>query len=108
MERSILNLKLKDKVPITKIKRKLKGTINVVHNYRRTKWDWAGHIARITDNRWAHKITYWRPENKRKRGGQKRYWSDDINKFLGHNLFHRIPCDRSVWNRLREAFAQKS
>ena len=72
MERSILNLQLKDEVPTKKVKQKLKSNIDAVHSYRRTKWDWAGHIARITDNRWAHKITFWRPNKERKTGGQKK------------------------------------
>ena len=72
MERSILNIRLIDKIPIKKIKKELKDNMNVVHGYRRMKWDWAGHIARMSDNRWTYKINYWRPYGKRKRGGQKR------------------------------------
>ena len=107
MERSILNMKLMDKIPIMKIRKQLKGNMNVVHRYRRMKWDWAGHVARMSDNRWTYKINYWRPHGKRKRGGQKRNWEDDINNFLQHKLYHRVAWDRSEWNRLREAFAQK-
>jgi len=107
MERSILNIKLRDRIPLNSIKQKLKGNINAVHSYRRIKWDWAGHVARMTDNRWAYRITNWEPNKKRKKGGQKRNWSDDINKFLRHNLYHRVAWDRSEWIRLREAFAQK-
>ena len=40
MERSILNIKLRDKIPIARMKHELKGiVVNAVHSYRRMKWD---------------------------------------------------------------------
>ncbi len=49
MERSMLNIRLKDKVRITKIKTKFKTNKNVIHHIKRLKWDWAGHVCRLKD-----------------------------------------------------------
>ena len=39
--------------------------------YTRLKWDWAGHVARLQDNRWTYRVTFKQP-NKKRRGGQGR------------------------------------
>jgi hypothetical protein len=107
MERAILKIKLKDRIPITTIKFRLRGNLNLLRVIRRQKWDWAGHVARMSNERWAYKLTFWQIYQKRRKGKPKRNWQDDINKFLRHKTFHRIAWDRSEWNRLREAYAQK-
>ena len=65
MERIILNIRLKDRKPI-----KILKNMNVVYTYIRSKWNWMGHVARLLDNRWIYKTTFWIPNAKRKRGGQ--------------------------------------
>jgi len=40
------------------------------------------------------------------RGRKACKWVDDVNKFLDHNIFHRIANDRREWERLEEAYAQ--
>jgi hypothetical protein len=59
MERSILNLKLADKISIKTVKTKLKCNNNIIQALRRLKWDWAGHTAKRNDERWSYKLTVW-------------------------------------------------
>ncbi len=42
MERAMLNYKITARIPLSKIKRKLKYNRNVIHCINRLKWDWAG------------------------------------------------------------------
>ena len=45
--------------------------LSIITNARRIKWTWAGHIARLKDERWTKLITEWQPiDKKRKRGMQ--------------------------------------
>ena len=51
MERKMLDLKLKDKIPCSEIrKRKI---IDIIEYTLKQKWKRAGHIARLEDNRWT-------------------------------------------------------
>ena len=49
----------------------------------RTKW--AGHIARMKDNRWTKRYTEWQPRRGKR---SSRRWQDDIARKEG-----------STWNR---------
>lgn len=44
---------------------------------------------------------------KKIRGKQKIRGSDDFDKFLKNQFFHRLATDRTEWNRLREVSARK-
>jgi len=35
--------------------------VDAVEKIATLKWNWAGHIARRTDDRWTKKILEWRP-----------------------------------------------
>ena len=52
MERKMLDLKLKDKIPCSEIRKRLKN-IDIIEYTLKQKWKWAGHIARLKDNRWT-------------------------------------------------------
>jgi len=107
IERAMLGVKLKDKIHMTKIKQKFRVNVNAKINIKRQKWKWAGHVARMKDDRWAKKLTFWYlGYKKRRKGRQKIRWSDDINALLQHKMFHRIAQDRFEWDRLQEAYAQ--
>jgi len=106
MERAMLNIHLKDRISISKIKKQMYGNTNLLHYVRRLKWDWAGHVCRLKDQRWTQIITFWQPLRGRGPGKQKGRWMDDITNFTGTKLFHRVATDRAEWARLREAFAQ--
>ena len=78
MERKMLGIKLQDKVPCTTIRQKT-GVTDVLKYALTQKWNWAGHIARYTDNRWTKRCTDWRPRNGfRTAGRPTRRWRDDI------------------------------
>ena len=58
MERNMLNLKVQDKIPGSEIR---KGTkiIDILEYTLKQNWKWAGHIARMKDNRWTRRGTEW-------------------------------------------------
>ena len=47
MERKMLDLKLKDKIPCAEIRKRTK-IIDIIEYTLKQKWKWAGHIARLT------------------------------------------------------------
>jgi len=63
MERIMLGLSLRDRVPNTNVRRS--GVTDAITRISTLKWNWAGHLARINDGRWTRKITEWRPRNQR-------------------------------------------
>lgn len=107
MERSILGIKLKDRISLKAIRKKIINRVDFLHTVKRLKWDWAGHVARQNKDRWTYSIKNWFLKMGRKKGKQKTKWDDDIIKFLGYNKqYHRVANDRREWSRLREAYAQ--
>ena len=52
MERKMLNVKLKDMILNTIMRQRARVT-DVVKYVTSAKWKWAGHIARMKDNRWT-------------------------------------------------------
>ena len=48
MERKMLDLKLKDKIPCAEIRKRTK-IIDIIEYTLKQKWKWAGHIARLID-----------------------------------------------------------
>ena len=52
MERKMLDLKLKDKIPCSEIRKRTK-IIKIIEYTLKQKWKWASHIARLKDNRWT-------------------------------------------------------
>ncbi|CAH2267249.1 jg14717 [Pararge aegeria aegeria] len=68
MERSMLGLKIKDKIKNIYIRKRTK-IIDAAKLACILKWRWAGHIARAKDGRWTEKILHWYPrEDRRPRG----------------------------------------
>ena len=49
MERKMLKLKIKDKVPYTEIRKRTRVQ-DIVQFVLKQKWKWAGHVARLDDN----------------------------------------------------------
>ena len=39
------------------------GVKDIVHVLLKKKWSWAGHIARMNDNRWTKRIIDWSSYN---------------------------------------------
>ena len=93
MERKMLNLKIKDKVPYTEIRKRTRVQ-DIVQFVLKQKWKWAGHVARLDDNRWTQRVTEWQlREGRRSRGRQRKRWRDDLVQLKGvtwrHDAQHR-------------------
>ena len=62
-------------------------TQNIRHNEKNRvsqKCQWAGHIARRSDQRWTTEILNWiHRDHKRPRKRPKKRWVDDIVKYKG-------------------------
>ncbi|GFS06131.1 endonuclease-reverse transcriptase [Elysia marginata] len=83
MERKILGIKIKYKIPCKNIRQQT-HIKDVVLFAERQKWNWAGHVARMSDNRWTKRATEWQPRiGRRSRGRQPLRWSDSIAKVKG-------------------------
>ena len=52
----MLDLKLQDKIPCSEIRKRTK-IIDIIECTLKQKWKWAGHIARMKDNRWTKRCT---------------------------------------------------
>ena len=52
----MLNVELKDRIRYTIIRQRTRVT-DIAQYIANTKWKWAGHIARMKDNRWTIRST---------------------------------------------------
>ena len=103
MERKMLDLELKDKIPCSEIRKRTK-IIDIIEYTLKQKWKWAGHIARLKDNRWTKRCTEWQPrKGKRSRGRPSRRWQDDITEKEG-TTWIRKATDRRRWKTLMEGY----
>ncbi|GFN80043.1 endonuclease-reverse transcriptase [Plakobranchus ocellatus] len=83
MERKMLHIKLKDRIPTIEIRKKTQG-IDVVQYIQRQKWRWTGHIAREKDNIWTTRCSEWQPRSgRRDRGRSEARWIYDIRRAAG-------------------------
>ena len=103
MERKMLNIKLKDKIPCKTIREKT-GVQDVVTFTLKQKWKWAGHVARMEDNRWTQRITNWQPRiGKRSRGRPTIRWRDDLVQHKGAT-WGRKARERESWKSSAEGY----
>ena len=103
MERKMLGIKIKDKIPCAVIRSRTQVR-DIVDYVAKQKWEWAGHIARLKDNRWTLRTTEWRPRNgRRTRGRQQMRWRDDIVKAKGAT-WSRDARDRQGWRDGAEGY----
>ncbi|KAJ8706223.1 hypothetical protein PYW08_010849 [Mythimna loreyi] len=59
------------------------------------KWQWAGHIALRTDDRWGRKVLEWRPPTGRRYVGRSpTRWTDDLVRVAGIRWMHH-----GAWGR---------
>lgn len=105
-ERSMLGLKLTDRVRALDIRHKTK-LIDAVEMACSLKWRWAGHISRVTDGRWSERVLHWQVRDTRRgRGRPRRRWVDDIVQLAGRT-WTRLAADRDHWRRMEEAYVQQ-
>ena len=106
MERAMLGISRLDKQTNPSIRQQT-GLQDIIIRIKQLKWQWAGHVARITDNRWTKNITEWVPlEGKRKRARPKTRWEDEIVQAEGVT-WARVAQDRKMWKCHEEAFIQQ-
>lgn len=102
MERSMLNIKLRDRWTTSKIRKRTKVS-DVSKKIRKLKWNWTGHIMRTNKGKWTKDVMEWYPRNgKRNRGGQIKRWEDDLPKG-----WRRTAMDRETWKELGEAYVDR-
>lgn len=103
MERSMMKIKKIQKIKHSKIRRETK-VIDALSQAQKLKWKWAGHVARLQDERWSSEVTTWKgPEGKRRRGRPLARWADDVVEIAGPNWVWKAQ-DRNKWQSLEEAF----
>ena len=103
MERKILGIKQIDKIPNKTIREKT-GISDILEIITKTRWKWAGHVARMKDNRWTVRCTEWQVRNgKRTRGRPRRRWRDDLQQWQGAT-WSRAAKDRQQWRNLAEGY----
>ncbi len=82
MLRSILNIKLKDKISINKIKSKT-NCKDIGYHIKKFKFKYAGHVARGDKNKWNLTVTQWIPrDDKRRRGRAPTRWVDELIRYV--------------------------
>ena len=90
-------------IPCSEIRKRTK-IIDIIEYILKQKWKWAGHIARLKDNRWTKRCTEWQPRRgKRSRGRPSRRWQDDITEKEG-TTWIRKATDRRRWKTLMEGY----
>ena len=102
MERRMFNVKLKDRIRNTTIRQRTREP-DMVQCVTNTKWKWAGHIARMKDNRWTIRSTESQTEGVRSVGRPKRRRRDDIVGQQGA-VWTRIAMVRDRWKTLAEGY----
>ena len=55
---------------------------NIVRVVKSRRMRWAGHVARMGEDRGAHRVLVGKPERKRPLGRQRRRWEDNIKMDL--------------------------
>lgn len=102
MERSTLKVSRRQRIRNTIIRERTKFT-DVITRAKHQKWNWAGHVARLNDNRWTLKSTQWVPRDKKRRTGrQLKRWRDDICQL--NTSWQQIARDKLAWKALGEAY----
>ena len=87
--------------------RQQSGLQDIIAKIKDLKWQWAGHIARMNDNRWTKCVTEWIPlDGQRKRVKPRTRWDDEIIKSISVNWISKAQ-NRKLWRRYGEAFIQQ-
>ncbi|VDM29495.1 unnamed protein product [Toxocara canis] len=97
MERQMCGVTRNDRIKNDDLRR-MTGVKDVVTEMYRSKRCWAGHVARMSDNRWIYRLTKWIPrETKGPLGRPKTRWDEPLVKLFGQ-CWERIAQSRHVRN----------
>lgn len=106
IERSMLNIRKRDKKTLKFIRNKTK-IADITYTIKKLKWKWVGHILRTKQDKWAKDVIEWYPrEGKRARGRPFLRWEDDIKSTAGTH-WRRKTHNRMLWKNLGEAYAER-
>lgn len=106
MERAMLGVSLADKIRNEIIRQRTK-VADITQRISSLKWQWAGHVCRRMDGRWAKKTLEWRPRSGRRSVGRPMTrWDDDLRVVAG-SRWMRVAGDRGSWRSLKEAYVQQ-
>ncbi|KAI8494201.1 hypothetical protein Bbelb_279610 [Branchiostoma belcheri] len=107
MERIMLGITLRDRKRNSWIRLQT-GVTDIITAVNTAKHRWAGHVARLQDNRWTLRATEWTPrEWRRRRGRPCTRWRDSLVQHLGP-AWPRYARLRREWNESREGFLRRS
>jgi len=78
---------------------------NIVQVIKSSRMRWAGHVARMRDERVAYKVLVGKPEGKRPLGRLRRRWVDNIKMDIqevgcGHVEWIGLAQNRDGWRKL--------
>ena len=78
---------------------------NIVRVVKSRRMRWAGHVARMGDDRGVHRLLVGKPEGKRPLGRPRRRWEDNIKMDLqevgrGRGDWMELTQDRDGWRAL--------
>ena len=88
------------------------GVADWVHERRRRKWRWAGHVARMGDRRWTKLVLDWSPigTGTRRVGRPTMRWEKSLEEFagrhLGGNRWTEAAKRRAAWRGLEAGFVE--
>ncbi|GJQ74372.1 hypothetical protein Trydic_g21247 [Trypoxylus dichotomus] len=68
------------------------------------KWNWTGHIARLSDGRWIKKVMECGPRQDtfRSRGRLPTKWHGDLMRIHSNSI--ELAQDRELWKQARESY----
>ena len=102
MERRILDIRPKDKIRNEELRRR-SGLEDAAIRAKKLKWSWSGHVARMSQNRWAYATTMWDPrKGKRRRGRPRQRWHQEfseVSEMMGEH-WTRVARDRAEWKEV--------
>jgi hypothetical protein len=78
---------------------------NIVRVVKSRRMRWAGHVARMEEERGVHRVLVGKPEGKRLLGRPRRRWEDNIKMYLqevkgGRGDWMELAQDRDRWRAL--------
>ena len=65
---------------------------NIVRVIKSRRMRWAGHVARMGEERGMYRVLVWKPEGRRPLGRPRRRWVDNIRTDL-----HEVGCGYVDW-----------